>query len=158
MSSSPLFIKVAESMVMRRPIDQFSHHPPPHDHLLPGQLGPAGEATSSIASSSQLMKGFVNSTYELYIGYEGQALQLAHRKGGIVFRRGNYDDDPQSSSHQAKYGFFRWTPFLSFKDGAEQHQVASTWIDELIISKERIATPGASVSGPIPRPPILEPN
>ena len=118
-------------------------------------LGPAGEAVSSLQSSSQLVKGFVDSTYELYVSYEGGPLQLVHLKTGIVFRRGNYDDDPGSSSHQAKYGFFRWTPFLSFKDGAEQHQIASTWIDEIIISRNRIPAPA---TGPRPKPPILDSN
>lgn len=112
-------------------------------------LGPDGEARSSIGDGS-IQRGFVDSTYELYVAYEGQSLELAHRKAGLVFRRGNYEDDPGSSSHQAKYGMFRWLPHISFKDGSESHTVASTWIDEIIISTSWINAPNV---GPRPLPP-----
>ncbi|RMF97483.1 MAG: hypothetical protein D6727_05445 [Gammaproteobacteria bacterium] len=114
------------------------------------KFGPAGEAQSSIGSGIQ--KGFINSTYELYVGYEGEPLELVHRVTGIVFRRGNYADDPLFSSHQAKFGMFRWLPLISFKSSEPGIPTHSTWIDELIISRQQIPAPNA---GPLPSLPVV---
>ncbi|HZF26871.1 MAG TPA: hypothetical protein VEZ88_11470 [Steroidobacteraceae bacterium] len=114
------------------------------------KAGPSGTAVSSISDGAGPEKGFINSTYELYLAYEGEAFRLAHRQDGIVLRVGNYADDPGNSSHQAKYGMFRWLPHLSFKDPSEQHPVASTWVDEIIISRNDIPAPGAP---PVANPP-----
>ena len=42
------------------------------------RTGPVGSAVSS--STNKLQPGFINSTYELYVAYEGQDYQLAHRQ------------------------------------------------------------------------------
>ncbi len=114
------------------------------------KFGPEGQANSSIGSGTQ--SGFIDSTYELYVGYEGEPLELVHRVTGIVFRRGNYEDDPLFSSHQAKFGMFRWLPLISFKSSEPGIPTHSTWIDELIISRQEIPAPNA---GPLPNLPVV---
>ncbi len=101
--------------------------------------GPEGEAISSLSGKTE--RGFVDSTYELYGAYEGEPLRLLHRVTGIVLRRGNYQDDPHDASHQAKFGMFRFLPHISYKDGDEEHPVASIWYDEIIISTQPVASP-----------------
>ncbi|RMF97485.1 MAG: hypothetical protein D6727_05455 [Gammaproteobacteria bacterium] len=103
------------------------------------KIGQPGRAVSSL--SGKLENGFVDSVYELYGAYEGGVLRLLHRQSGIVLRRGNYRDDPHDASHRARYGMFRFLPHISYKDGSEDHPVASTWYDEIIISRQAIPAP-----------------
>ncbi len=103
------------------------------------KIGQAGRGISSLSGKQE--NGFVDSLYELYGSYEGEPLRLLHRQTGIVLRRGNYQDDPRDASHRARYGMFRFLPHISFKDGTEDHPLASTWYDEIIISRLPIPAP-----------------
>jgi len=134
-------------------------------------LGPVGRAVSSVSKVSQ--PGFVNSTYELYVARQGGAFELAHRHEGIVIPRGQYWDsatgqNPDNaddrgyvsgwSGHDghpdAKYGKIWLTPFYTGKDGSEVTQNASTWYDEVIVSRQAIAAPGGSTPPVTPTPTV----
>lgn len=51
----------------------------------------------------------------------------------------NYSDSPGESFNQIQL-----TPYQTDKDPAQEHPVAFTWYDELIVSRQAIAAPGAS--------------
>jgi hypothetical protein len=113
--------------------------------------------------------GFINSVVEIYLGRQGQAVQLAHRQEGLVIPRGQWWDPakgvdpdvhndpgyssgwgPEDAHPNAKYGKIWLLPYNTHKDPNEAHQDASTWYDELIVSRTRPADPGgaAAPSGP----------
>src|SRR5215831_323008 len=52
------------------------------------KMGPEGTATSSVTGGPKT--GFINSTVELYVGRDGQPLQLAHRQDNLVIPRGQH--------------------------------------------------------------------
>jgi hypothetical protein len=130
------------------------------------RMGPEGRAISSASEREQ--PGFINSTYELYVARQGQPFQIAHRQEGLVIPRGQHWDasvginpdnegDPGYANsggwtlHDghplAEYGKIWLLPYHTAKDPAEAHQNASIWYDELIISTQNIAAPGAGSSG-----------
>lgn len=118
------------------------------------KLGPEGRAVSSVSNREQ--PGYVDSTYELYAAYAGEDFQLLHRQSGIVIPKGQYylgGDPMQKSSYQsgwspnnghpqAKYGKLWLLSYMTFKDPTEDTPKASTWYDEVIVSRCRIAAPG----------------
>jgi hypothetical protein len=136
------------------------------------RMGPEGRAISSASEREQ--PGFINSTYELYVARQGQPFQIAHRQEGLVIPRGQHWDasvginpdnegDPGYANsggwtlHDghplAEYGKIWLLPYHTAKDPAEAHQNASIWYDELIISTQNIAAPGAGSSGGGTTPP-----
>lgn len=125
-------------------------------------LGPDGTSNSSLGGGAQ--NGFINSTYELYVAYEGEPLELVHRQTGVVFRRGNDADDTNdeysSTSHIARFGAFRWLPHLTAKTGETltASEIGSTWIDELIVSTDIIADPSGAAPPPDITPPVAPTN
>jgi hypothetical protein len=125
------------------------------------KTGPVGEALS--ASTRKRQPGFVDSVYELYVAYEGEDYQLAHRQESMVIPRGQYyvggdpalksSYDPKSGfgpndGHpQARFGKLWLLPFMTNKSKDEVTQPASTWYDEVIVSRCPIAAPGFEARG-----------
>ena len=123
------------------------------------KLGPEGKAVSSIYKKEQ--PGYVDSTYELYAARPGEDFVLLHRQTGLVIPKGQYylggDTNSRSSykdgwgpgdAHpEARFGKLWLLSFMTGKDSKEGTEKASTWYDEVIISRCRIAAPGH----PIPR-------
>ena len=52
------------------------------------KTGPLGSAVSS--STGKVQPGFIKTLYELYVAYEGEDYQLAHRQENLVVPRGQY--------------------------------------------------------------------
>lgn len=106
-------------------------------------------------------RGFEDSTYELYGAYAGEDFQLLHRVA-LVVPRGQYyvgGDPAERSSYksgwtptnahsEAKYGKLWLLPYMTNKDPQENSGRASTWYDEVIISRCRIAAPGHPLANP----------
>jgi hypothetical protein len=125
------------------------------------RTGPVGSAVSS--STRKLQPGFVDSLYELYVAYEGEDYQLAQRQEHLVIPRGQYyvGGDPNlKSSYKPKSGFVPndghplarfgklWLlPYMTNKSKDEDTQPASTWYDEVIVSRCPIAAPGFDAGG-----------
>lgn len=131
-------------------------------------FGPRGQAVDS--ASGTTLVGFTNSTYELYMAYENDAdWTLVHRVTGLVFLQGqqvnpNFGacDAAYTCHDQARYGMFRWLPLISFKS-SEVIPTYSTWVDEIIISRNQIPIPSASQGDTTPPAPVpgeltLSPN
>lgn len=111
--------------------------------------------------------GYVDSTYELFGAYSGEDFRLLHRQASIVIPRGQYyvgGDPAERSSYksgwvannahpEAKYGKLWLLPFMTNKDVTEDSGKASTWYDEVIISRCRIAAPGHPLGDPCARRP-----
>jgi hypothetical protein len=120
------------------------------------KTGPVGTAVSSSTGTEQ--PGFVNSTYELWIAYEGEDYQLAHRQENLVIPRGQYyvgGDPALKSSYKpnsgfvpgdghpkAKFGKLWLLPYMTNKSKDEATEAASTWYDEVIVSRCPIPAPG----------------
>lgn len=125
------------------------------------KTGPQGTATSSSTGKEQ--PGMIDSVYELYVAYEGEDFQLAHRQEGLVMPRGQYyvgGDPNQKSSYKPKSGFVPadghpqarfgklWLlPYMTNKSPEEKTEPASTWYDEVIVSRCPIAAPGFEARG-----------
>ncbi len=115
------------------------------------KTGSQGSAKSSV-SKKPSKRGLVGSLYELYIGYEGEPMVLAHRQENLVIPRGQrwtegegYKGGWKSSNAHPEERFVKlWlTPFNTKKDPTESHEDASIWYDEVIVSRSRIADPGS---------------
>jgi hypothetical protein len=121
--------------------------------------------------SGIVQPGFTDSTFELYLAYAGQDFELLHRQDNVVFPRGQYyrsgdPADPASykpgwSPHdahpKARFGKLWLLPYMTYKDPRQNTETASTWYDEIIISRCRIAAPGFQAPGPCsPRAPVPE--
>ncbi|MBS1188683.1 MAG: exported protein of unknown function [Rhodocyclaceae bacterium] len=123
------------------------------------KLGPEGRAVSSASGREQ--PGYTDSLYELYAARNGDDFQLLHRQGDIVIPKGQYyvGGDPilkssyqggwsPSNGHpQARYGKLWLLSFMTAKDPTEATDKASTWYDEVIVSRCPIAAPGYPASG-----------
>ena len=77
--------------------------------------------------------GFVNSTIEYHGANSGGAMQLLHRRTGVVMRVGNYVYDSVGYSPMAKYGTFAWTTFMTRKSLLQTHAVGKIWVSQIII-------------------------
>lgn len=122
-------------------------------------LGPEGEARSSV--SGRVQPGYVDSTYELYMALDGEDFELLHRQDGIVIPRGQYFKGgdaatrsnyagswgPGDAHPKARYGKLWLLPYMTGKDPSETTETASTWYDEVIVSRCRIAAPGHEATG-----------
>lgn len=122
------------------------------------KLGPEGQAVSSVSRKEQ--PGYIRSEYELFAAYDGEDFQLLHRQSDVVIPKGQYfvgGDPLQASSYksgwgpadghpQAKFGKLWLLPYMTNKDATETSQTASTWYDEVIVSRCRIAAPGQPAS------------
>ena len=118
------------------------------------KLGPEGKAVSSAYKKEQ--PGYVDSTYELHAARPGEDFLLLHRQTGLVIPKGQYylggDPNLRSSYKQgwgpgdahpdAKVGKLWLLSFMTGKDPTEETEKASTWYDEVIISRCQIAAPG----------------
>lgn len=125
------------------------------------KTGPPGTAVSS--STKERQPGFINTVYELYVAYEGEDYQLAHRQENLVVPRGQYylGGDPNSKSSYnersgfvpndghalARFGKLWLLPYMTNKSKDEVTELASTWYDEVIVSRCPIAAPGFIASG-----------
>jgi hypothetical protein len=96
-------------------------------------VGPYGTAVSSLSGTS--MTGYTNSTIELWAAYDGGAMQLLHRRTGVVLRTNSVlgAEGPQ------RYGTFGWTTFMTHKDYTQVHPTAQIWVSQVIVK-----------SGPVP--------
>jgi hypothetical protein len=84
--------------------------------------------------------GFTNSTIEYYAAYTGGAMQLLHRRTGVVMRVGNYPVGPGAGyTGTAKYGTFAWTTFMTAKSLTQTHPVAKVWVGQIIIKSGSVA-------------------
>lgn len=122
-------------------------------------IGPGGSAISSVSGREQ--PGYVDSTYELFVAYDGQDFELVHRQDGVVIPRGQYFSGgdptlassyrggwgPKDAHPRAKYGKLWLLPFMTNKDPEEDSELAFTWFDEVIVSRCRIAAPGFPAVG-----------
>ena len=122
------------------------------------KLGPEGRAVSSVSRKDQ--PGYVNSTYELFAAYDGEDFQLLHHQQDVVIPRGQHyiGGDPLLASSyksgygpadghpQAKFGKLWLLPYMTNKDPTEVTPTASTWFDEVIVSRCRIPAPGQATS------------
>jgi hypothetical protein len=118
------------------------------------KLGPEGRAVSSVSRKEQ--PGYINSTYELYAAYDGEDFQLLHQQQDVVIPKGQHyvGGDPLLPSSyksgygpadghpQAKFGKLWLLPYMTNKDQTEVTPTASTWFDEVIVSRCRIPAPG----------------
>jgi hypothetical protein len=118
------------------------------------KLGPEGRAVSSVSRTEQ--PGYVNSTYELFAAYDGEDFQLLHQQQDVVIPKGQHyvGGDPLLPSSyrsgygpadghpQAKFGKLWLLPYMTNKDPTEITPTASTWFDEIIVSRCRIPAPG----------------
>lgn len=118
------------------------------------QMGPVGSAVSSVTNTTK--PGFIDSTYEFYAAYPGEDFQLLHRQTGVVIPRGQHyigGDPALNTSYsggwnagtghpQAKYGKLWLLPYMTNKDPTQVTPTASTWYDEVIVSRQKISAPG----------------
>ncbi len=100
------------------------------------KLGPYGSAYSKLHDTTRT--GYTQSTVEFYAARQGGALELAHREDNLVI---------PNSTRDAKYGKVWLLPFMTNKDESEAHADASTWYDELIVSRQPIPAPAGASSG-----------
>jgi hypothetical protein len=108
------------------------------------KLGSYGTGFSDFHDTTRT--GFTGSTVEFYVARQGGQLELAHREENVVI---------PNDTRDAKYGKVWLLPYMSYKDEAEVHADASTWYDELIVSRQPIAAPGGAAgsgSGSTPSP------
>ena len=105
-------------------------------HIAPGPLGCARDPLIGATRC-----GFTNSTVEMWVAREGQPSVKTHEFHGLVLQRGDGATDSDE-----KYGKIWFTPFMTDKDYSQVHPVGYTWYDELIVSRSRIADPGAVTS------------
>jgi len=80
---------------------------------------------------------FTNSFVQLWIGREGQPMELAVNWGPYNLTA----DDPATNQ---KFGKIWLLPYNTGKDPSVSHPVAYTWYDDLIISTQPIGTPKGS--------------
>lgn len=123
-------------------------------YLVHMKLGPEGTAMSSVSKREQ--PGYIDSTYELYAAQAGDDFQLLHRQEGVVIPKGQHymgGDPMQKTSYKdgwtpnnghpnARYGKLWLLSYMTGKDPGEDTSKASTWYDEVIVSRCRIAAPG----------------
>ena len=89
---------------------------------------------------------FSNSHVQLWIAREGQPSELVIDWGPYNLTAG----DPTTNE---KYGKVWLLPYNTGRDATVSNPTAYTWYDELIISRSRIADPGAAAEASPPRPP-----
>lgn len=98
--------------------------------------------TGAIANEPLLVDeyihGFTNSTVEYWGAMPGGAMQLLHRKSGLVLRVGNYGRS-KGYTATAKYGTFAWTTFMTGKSLTQRHPTARVWIGQIIIRSGAVA-------------------
>ncbi len=99
------------------------------------KLGPRGSAPSPIENSGNIT-GFTSSVVQMWAAREGQPAQLIHDWSGLVLRE----------TAGRKYGKLWLLPYMTGKNSGQSHATGYTWYDELIISRQRIADPGAAPS------------
>jgi hypothetical protein len=121
------------------------------------QLGPDGRAVSSVSGKEQ--PGYIHSSFELYAAYQGEDFKLLHRQTEVVIPKGQHfagGDPLQASSYrggwgpadghpQAKFGKLWLLPYMTNKDPNDTSPKSSTWFDEVIVSRCRIAAPGQPI-------------
>ncbi len=86
-----------------------------------------------------------DSTVQLWVAEEGKPSKLVIDFGPKSGDSGGYDlvnTDPED-----KYGKIWLTPYHTHKDANQEHLVAYTWYEELIVSRNRIPDPGQPSSG-----------
>lgn len=91
------------------------------------KLGPYGTAISGLTGTS--MTGYTNSTLEVWAAYEGGAMQLLHRRTGVVLRT----DAGLGPQGVQKYGTFGWMTFMTHKDVNQAHDTGKTWVSQIIV-------------------------
>jgi hypothetical protein len=95
--------------------------------------GLSGTIYNEVLTVTELENGFTNSTIEYYGAYRGGAMQLLHRRTGVVMRVGNYVNDSTGYTPTANYGTFAWTTFMTNKSLTQTHPVAQVWVGQIII-------------------------
>lgn len=80
---------------------------------------------------------FTNSYVELWMAREGQPSEL-------VIQWGPYNLSVGSLTDNQRYGKIYLLPYQTGKDPTQSYPTAYTWYDELIISRNKIADPGAT--------------
>jgi hypothetical protein len=83
---------------------------------------------------------FTNSFVSLWIAREGQASQP-------VIEWGPYNLTAGNPTLNQRFGKVWLTPYNTVKSASQAHPTAYTWYDELIISRNKIADPGAGGGG-----------
>ena len=98
----------------------------------------SGPIQNETLQVDELENGFTNSTIEYYAALDGQALQLLHRRTGVVMRVGNYTDGLAYTS-TARYGTFAWTTFMTNKSLTQRHGVGKVWVGQIIVKSGPVA-------------------
>ena len=95
--------------------------------------GPYGTAVSGLSGSA--MTGYTNSTIEVWAAYLGGAMQLLHRRTGVVLRTNSIvgAEGPQ------RYGTFGWTTFMTGKDYTQPHPTGKIWVGQIIVKSGSVA-------------------
>jgi hypothetical protein len=106
----------------------------------PGPWGSANGNTFPGSGYNGTLKGFTNSTIEVYIGYEGEPLQLAVRATGILLRRGS-DVDAIGEWFDAKYGAFLLSNFCTSLTADGARPTMKTWYGQPIVKGNRPLDP-----------------
>lgn len=88
-----------------------------------------------IKTGPRVKDEFANSYVSLWMARENQSSELVIDWGPYNLTAGNPADSQQ-------FGKVWLLPYHTGKDPSEEHPVAYTWYDELIISRSRIADPG----------------
>jgi len=97
----------------------------------------------SVRTGPRVNDEFTNSYVSLWVARANQPSEL-------VIQWGPYNLTAGSSSEGQKYGKVWLLPYHTGKDSTQTHPVGYVWYDDLIISRQRIADPGAAT--------VLQPN
>jgi hypothetical protein len=93
-----------------------------------------------IKTGSRVGNEFTNSYVQLWIARENQPSQL-------VLDWGPYNLSAGPASENQQFGKVWLLPYNTGKSASQSYPTAYTWYDELIISRNKIADPGASGGG-----------
>lgn len=99
----------------------------------------------SIRTGPRVNDEFTNSYVSLWVARTNQPSEL-------VIQWGPYNLTAGSVAEGQKYGKVWLLPYHTGKDATQTHPVGYVWYDDLIISRQRIADPGAA-SAKQPNPP-----
>jgi hypothetical protein len=89
-----------------------------------------------IKTGSRVKDEFADSYISLWIARENKASEL-------VIDWGPYNLTAGEPADNQRFGKIWLLPYHTGKDSSQEHPVAYTWYDELIISRSRIADPGS---------------
>lgn len=120
----------------------FNTHPIPGCFNYEPGIWYTHQAGFTLGPRDRTTRRFTNSTFKLWIGKKGQTCPLIiDWNPGVNGYFALCDGYPDTNGGPQWFGAVVLEPYMSQKDVTQIHPSASTWIDELIISRQRIADP-----------------